>query len=175
MVRYGTWSLWDSLTVYPSHSSQQREGTECDRCVIVAFSAKLCWSILGARDKADIRKRTLQPQSYLMYHVVGPHQGSQKCVQALMEEGPGSGQEAEYASLEVITEWRRRRKTSWSTARAMCSLISSYTHILGTNLYLEFYFYAVGNGVLLHNIYLTALVTDYFSDHGFTYWHAMSS
>lgn len=48
MVRYGTWSLWDSLTVYPSHSSQQREGMECDRCVIVAFSAKLCWSIHGA-------------------------------------------------------------------------------------------------------------------------------
>lgn len=26
VVYYGTWSLWDTLTVYPSRWSQQREG-----------------------------------------------------------------------------------------------------------------------------------------------------
>lgn len=72
---------------------------ECDRCVIVAFSAKPCRSIHGASDKVDIRRTTLQPQSYLAHHVVSPHQGSWKCVQALMKEGPGPGQEAEYISL----------------------------------------------------------------------------
>lgn len=50
----------------------------------------------GLSDKVDIRKPSLQPQCYLAFHIVCPHQGSWKCLQALMRD---CQEAAEYASL----------------------------------------------------------------------------
>lgn len=120
--------VWNSISVRSSDSlsftlipaERKRQGTECDRCVIVAFSAKLCWLIHGASVIKHTSESTHSATAALSR---GPGSGPAwgfLSVYSFMLGGPGSGQEAGDASLLAFKERRKKRrmgKSSWSTTR----------------------------------------------------------